>query len=862
MRGQGDDRMSAGSRRARQLIYVGNGVAALAVSACLLAVLGAGLGTLPALGRALVPGNGAWTSAPGARLPAPETLTVAGLADPVRVSFTSRGLASITAKTDDDAYTALGYVQAEFRLAQMDLERRVAEGRLAQLIGRSGVASDEFELRLGLLRTARQEWAAMPASSPAAQALLAYSRGVNDYLATARSTGQWPASFSLARVYPPDWTPVDSLAVQGELTQELGFSTAPLDYLMLEQSLGALRTLQWFPPARSMPSASSGSSAGYPAGTESAAAAILAAARAQSGALGTASASQIGSATASTAWAANGPKVAGGGALLAGDPDLPQTMPSTWYQVALAAPGLAVSGLTVPGLPAILIGHNASIAWSVAPSAGQDTLYYDERTRQHGRAYLWRGQWRRPRVLRYVIPVRGGPARQLSVRLTAQGPVLTTAGQTMSVYWTGALGSPDVAALLGVARASNFSEFSSALAGWRSPDLTFVYADRHGNIGAVTAGRDPQLVRGQPWLPLPGTGADDVASLVPAATGPPVYDPASHVVVAGGAGATGDAVPGYLSLHSAMSPASFAALQDDDADPIAPVVIPKLLAALHGARLTGSQRAAERVLASWNGQMTASSAGASIWWLFWSRYLTTVFQPWWRAARVPVNLDPYGLSVGASSPSLDADLAAWTVGDQRNAAFSPPRPSPAAAGLGRSPRSTDSWSVADSRSVARVGPVPSVVSVTSARSVTHRASVTPAAVDMRAAFRQAVSLLSAWLGGNLSGWQFGKLHTAQFPSLTGASVLGYGPAPAGGDDSTVNAAVGWLNSQLGPSARVIAGWPAPGQPVAEVSYPGGQSENPASPWYDDQTAAWRAGSYLPMPWAAGTSAPVAWELRP
>jgi penicillin amidase len=240
------------------------------------------------------------------------------------------------------------------------------------------------------------------------------------------------------------------------------------------------------------------------------------------------------------------------------------------------------------------------------------------------------------------------------------------------------------------------------------------------------------------------------------------------------------------------------------------------------------QRAAEQTLASWDGQVTATSPGASIWWLFWSSYLTTVFQPWWSAAGVPVSLDPFGLSVGASQPSLDADLAGWTADDQQNAAFTPPQRRLAAA-----------------RQAAR-----------------RNGALTPAAADMQTAFRLAVNQLSEWMGGNPAGWQFGKLHTAQFPSLTDASALGYGPVPAGGDDSTANAAVGWLNSQFGPSARVIAGWPATGQAIAEVSYPGGQSENPASPWYDDQTAAWWAGSYLPMPWAGGTSAPITWELQP
>src|SRR5579875_3391518 len=228
----------------RRLLHA---VIAAAVSAAVLALLAFGYGPVPALGPALLPGQGAWTSAAGGRLPRSQELALPGLTHPVRVSFTSHGIASIRAADDADAFLALGYLHATFRLAEMDLERRLAEGRLAQLAGPSAVGSDKFELRLGLIRTARQEWAQMPKSSPAARALIAYARGVNDYLARARASRQWPALFSLTGVYPSAWTPVDSLAVQGDLTQELDFTTTPLDYALLERSLGAARTMAWFP---------------------------------------------------------------------------------------------------------------------------------------------------------------------------------------------------------------------------------------------------------------------------------------------------------------------------------------------------------------------------------------------------------------------------------------------------------------------------------------------------------------------------------------------------------------------------------------------------------------------------------------
>ncbi len=222
-----------------------NLVGAVVVSALLLGVLGFGYGGIPALGPALDPGRGAWTSASGGQPVSSEQLHVPGLTGPVKVSFSAQGLASVSAGNAHDLFLAEGYVHAKFRLTELDAERRLGEGRLAQLAGPSDLASDEFELRLGLLRTAQNEWARTTGTTRAA--LLAYSRGVNDDIAQVRASGDWPALFSLAGQYPSAWTPVDSLVVQGVLTQELDYTTGPLDYALLEKSLGAANTADWFP---------------------------------------------------------------------------------------------------------------------------------------------------------------------------------------------------------------------------------------------------------------------------------------------------------------------------------------------------------------------------------------------------------------------------------------------------------------------------------------------------------------------------------------------------------------------------------------------------------------------------------------
>ena len=196
--------------------------------------------------------------------------------------------------------------------------------------------------------------------------------------------------------------------------------------------------------------------------------------------------------------------------------------------------------------------------------------------------------------------------------------------------------------------------------------------------------------------------------------------------------------------------------------------------------------------------MAQNSAAAALWWTFWGDYLDAVFRPWWKAAKVPVHKDRPGLAISPQNQfSLDQVLASWTTDDPANSAFSPPG-----------------------------GP--------------HRT----APEVMRAAFATAVAHLAATLHGAPSSWAWGRIHSRQFPSVTQADALGYGPRASGADSWTVNAADGGLVSHQGPSWRMIVAWAGHGTATGEGVYPGGQSENPASPWYEDQMADWWDGRYL------------------
>jgi penicillin G amidase len=852
-----------------------NAALALIVAAAVLFALSAGLGAIPALGHVLVPGRGIWASAAANLTAATQTLRLPGLSGPVSAAFSSAGVASIAAATDSNLFLAQGFVTASFRFDQMDLERRLGEGRLAQLDGRPLLASDKFELRLGLWRTARAEWAATSPSSQAGQALISYARGVNDWLADVAASHQWPVLDELTGAHPSRWTPVDSLVVQEVLTQQLDFGTSPLDYALLERSLGAARTMAWFPvqavtaqqpydpgPYRyrqPVPlAASNANAARVPAHVTAAGQRPEASQRTEAG-RGARAATVAKAAAAilagmrglpageqhihfdSNAWAASGPAVQGGRAMLAGDPHLQLTLPSDWYQVSLRSPGYDVTGASLPGIPAVVLGHNAHVTWSITDAQNQSTLFYRERTaRSRPGEYFWQGAWRPMRTVHYDIPVRGSAAVPLTVDLTAHGPIMTMSGQTTSVDWMGDIPSDDLTAILRVDQATSFTDFRSALESWGAPAENFAYADDQANIAIVGAGYYPQTPAGSaPWLPMSGTGGSDVTGTIPFGEIPQVYDPPSHLVITANQRPVGPSYPYYIGTsmnfdpgyrpgeiqralrhRTAMTVAGFARLQRNVTDGLAVALVPRLLSALATVRLSPAQRAARTLLARWNGAMTERSAAASVWSTFLTDYLSGVFEPWWSARKVPVHLDPAGLRLSDLPIPLLEDLQRWTSSAPQDKAFSPP---------GGSARSA-----------------PAV---------------------MRAAFSRAVSQLSRRLGPDPSAWRWGRLHSRSIPSITGSPALSYRPYPAGGDPRTVDAADGGMNSSFGPSWRMIVAWTGTGRATAESVYPGGQSGDPASPWYQNLVSTWRKGQYLSL--SATAASPAArragaavWTLRP
>lgn len=810
-------------------------------SVTVLAVSAFGAGPLPPVGSLLDPSTGVWTIASAAQTPTPETLSLTGLEDPVKILFAKDGSAYIKASTAHDLFFSIGYLEAKFRLFQMDLMRRQGEGLLSQVVGPAALSSDAFEDTLGLSRTAVNEWLQMRPDTSAYNALTAFSAGVNARISRDETTHSLPYMFKLLNYQPAPWTPVDTLVVQGDLTQTLDLSSAPIDYALLVRSLGYKRTMDWFPvlPKDVQHPYDQGPYATGPltpiSVTQTVTSQEAEAANSLAHEIEQLPTGIMHKFSDSNNWAVAGFRTASGKPLMAGDPHLNQTLPSVWYQITGQAPGYDFSGVTVPGLPIILIGHNQNISWSLTDVQNQSTLFYKETTSaRHPGRYLHDGQWVPYQTITYRIPVKGQADRVVPVQLAAQGPVMTSHGMSLAMDWMGNVPSPDLQSLLDLVKASNFSQFKAALSHWYAPTQNFIYADRFGHIGMISAGYYPIVKAADPWLPLPGTGVADVVGSIPYSAVPSVYDPGSGIVFSANQREVGPGYPYYigttddgfsngyradeiyrtLSHAHDLTVADMEHLQNDTRDDLAGRIVPVLLHALETAPLTKEERTVMASLRQWHEHMRVNSVSASVWWTFWTQYLQDTFGPWWTADHVDVAADS-DLVISPNQPSLDEDLEYWTLYEPANSAFDQPNG-------------------------------------------TKRTSTQV----MQTAFGQTVNQLQKQLGSSVATWTWGRLHSREFPSLTQAPALGYGPRASGGDEWTVDAADGYPISEAGPSWRFIMNW---ANAKSYGVYPGGQSENPLSPWYADQINAWWNGLYIPM-WSRSAvrtqPGTVAWRLDP
>jgi penicillin amidase len=414
---------------------------------------------------------------------------LAGLGATVEVLRDRYGVPHIFAASPEDAVFALGYVHAQDRLWQMEMNRRTGAGRLAEIVGAAALETDRFLRTLGVRRAAEANLKAL--DSETRRLLESYATGVNAFLA---SDPVLPVEFWITGLRPEPWTPADSVAWMKMMAWDLGANWRfELLRMRLARTLPNDRIQQFVAP--------------YPGEAPPQIANLKEL-------YGTLERDAVRIATSgfpqflgdargngSNNWVLSGARTATGKPLLANDPHLGLTAPAVWYFAHLSAPGLDVIGATLPGVPGVVLGRNQRIAWGFTNTVADVQDLYLEKLDNAG-GYLAPEGPRAFETVEEKIRVKGGETETLRVRVSRHGPVisdvlraaqeLTPRGYVMSFAWS-ALAPDDrtAQAAVKVARARDWDGFLAAVRDFHTPQQNMVYADVEGNIGFVAAGRVP-----------------------------------------------------------------------------------------------------------------------------------------------------------------------------------------------------------------------------------------------------------------------------------------------------------------------------------------------------------------------------------
>ena len=546
---------------------------------------------------------------------------VDGVDAAVEIVHDANGIPHIRASTAADGYFGLGFVHARDRLFQMDSMRLLASGRLSEVVGSATLPIDRAMRTVGLHRLAERTYRSLP--DPLVRILDAYAAGVNAFLETRR--GAPPPEFVLLRRRPEPWGPADSLVWGRLMAQRLSWNwrtealRAALSERLTPQQLADLWPSGGGRPTLAASEAVRRRSSEFARVLDGIPEALVPA-----------------SGEASHAWALSGKLTASGKPILANDPHLGFVAPGLWYPARIEAPGIDVVGVTAPGVPLHVFGHNGRIAWAMTNGGADTSDLYLERLSASSPGHYDTPGGPRPFASRTeTIWIRGGDPVAHEVRETVRGPVVSDlegrfgvtapAGHVVTLAATG-LAADDRTpfGLMKLNRAGNWREFLDAVADIHAPQQNVFFADTDGNIGFVAAGRVPVRTRGDGGLPVPGwDGAHGWSGFVPFEALPRAFNPPSGLLVNANQRSVPDDYPWFLAREwpaayraerirevlAAAGPQTVALsgrLQNDARSRAAEALVPLLLE--HAAPRTGREARAVDLLRKWDRNMTRDQA--------------------------------------------------------------------------------------------------------------------------------------------------------------------------------------------------------------------------------------------------------------
>ncbi|HEY4870105.1 MAG TPA: penicillin acylase family protein [Candidatus Dormibacteraeota bacterium] len=749
------------------------------------------------------------------------TLAAPGIGAPVTIARDAIGVPHIDAESMEDAVYALGVAHAQDRLWQLEMTRRVAQGRVSEIVGADGLGIDRFVRRLGLPRVAAAE--ERQAGAEICRMLEAYAAGINSIIASGRPL---PLEFRLLKTEPEPWRPVHSI-LAGKLLA-LGLSLnwdTELQRLELLRAIGPENAAKLdivYPDANPTILSDTANAAGPGVTREKLAAMFAEAARWIPSAGG-----------ASNSWVVSADRSATGRPILCNDPHLAPSLPSIWYAAHVrAGDDFESTGVTMPGIPLVVIGHNRRVAWGFTNSfADCQDLVIEEFNGPSAERYRTERGFERTRLVREIIRVKGASDEVEEVVITRHGPIVEriedpgrNVWRGLALQWTALTPGGAMESLLRLQRASDWDSFREAFATLDAPSQNAVYADVDGHIGYVLCGRVPVRRRPPSGLPVPGWSGDALwARFLSVQEMPSILDPLDGVIVTANNRIVGESFPhyigsdymnGYRALRlkelldgDTLQLTDMARIQMDVVSPPARQVV-RLL-----QNMTCTSPAAERVrarLAVWDAAMVRDRVEPTLYEAFVARFAEHALRPlcgdaWRIVAGVdlthPVFEYPGNLT-GRLTPSL-----------------------------------LDRWEHEDAAILAGVTTWPEVVS----------RALEDAWADLRRRY-----------GRRTRRWRWGRVHALPLVHVVGRRrplglIFNAGRLRVGGSMDTVMATSfmpgdPFATRLFAPSWRQVMDvgeWDA----CTGVHYPG-QSGQPGSRHYRDLRKRWSRNRQFPLAWSA------------
>ena len=740
-------------------------------------------------------------------------IAVAGLDGEVEIIRDRWGVPHIYASTEHDLFFAQGFTHAQDRMWQMDLSRRIAAGRLSEIVGGELIETDTIARTLGFSRNASLDLKNMP--QEIIDLFTAYADGVNAHISGLG--GRLPVEFTLLRYRPDPWTVLDSLSYVRLLTWSLSYGWYPeLVTARLIKAIGPelAADLRIEYPSDHVDTLPRGIEVGPPRSDDSPAGGF------------------VSTGGASNAWAISGGRTTSGSALLANDPHLPLRLPSIWYENHLKAAGFHATGVSFPGLPGVVIGHNEHIAWGQTVSFvdAQDVVV-ERFDPARPRMYQTAVGWLEAESIQETINVRRRKEPVTSeILVTRNGPVMPQIdvgeGQKASIRAMSLGPSPDAAGFIGINRARNWAEFRDACRKLRATQVNFIYADVEGNIGYTAAGAVPVRASGNGTLPVEGWSPDSgLVGEIPYEEMPHALNPAQGYLISANNRIVDDAyphhlgsmwIPGYRAnrLEEVIAGSEKFGAFESMALQLDFTCLPGLQFADLVRDLDPDDPDAKLgadLLKSWDGVLDAASAPGAIYELMRRRLLRHLLEP-----------------------ALGPEMTRQVMGDGMHPLLA----------------SESEYVTYDTTILLRLldnegGASPQWV---------ERAGGSEAALEW--ALADAVRELRATQGDDPAAWCWGNMHKMTFAHPMGLRqpldrVFNRGPYQIGGDSDTpwqasYPASGPYSATSAGQSYRQIIDMGD--LPGAIAMYAPGQSGRLGSRHYDDLIEPWLAGEYHPMLW--------------